>query len=377
MTDEAFVLTDGESSLGLLALIPDASDENAVDEAIRVTVELLHEIVERDGWTVEGQPGIQLIATPDELPQLPPDVDDEARDDHDALAGALMPPAKAVFVTQRVTGPPLPTTGLIGTSLIAQTQERLSLARVIDHPGESGRAREEAIRQHIQEFLPGGLRLETGFVVDALGGQSRQIDLILYYGDYYPVFRVNGLPLVPVEAVIAVFEVKANVGSRAVLADCYEVLASVKRLDRSNRGTNRVLTGGSAIDIRPEDYEIFQVQVLGAVVAESSIGVSVWFEVTQAWCADHPRTLWPNFFVSASSFVGAYQEDDRSGSMRITADTTSAARLAILQGAQSENPLGFLTHEVLNFARVAVRVDYSPMDYLGGSHNLGVETRPF
>ena len=173
------------------------------------------------------------------------------------------------------------------------------------------------------------------------------------------------------------FEVKANVGSRAVLADCYEVLASVKRLDRSNRGTNKVLTGGSAIDIPPEDYEIFQVQVLGAVVAESSVGVSVWFEATQAWCAEHPRTLWPNFFVSASSFVGAYQKDDRGGGTAISTDTTSAARLAILRGAQSENPLAFLTHEVLNFARVAVRVDYSPMDYLGGAHNLGVETCPF
>jgi hypothetical protein len=370
------VFTDGES-LGVAALIPDASDESAKDEAIRAIVERLHEVAERDGWRVEGEPEIELIATPDDLPQLPPDADDEARHDHDALASVLIPPAAAVFVTQRVTGPDLPSTGLIGTSLIAQTKERLSLARVLDHPGESGRAREEAIRQHIQEFLPGGLRLETGFVVDAMGGQSRQIDLILYFGDYYPVFRVNGLPIVPVEAVIAVFEVKANVGSRAVLTDCYDVLASVKRLDRSNRGTNRVLTGGSAIDIPPEGYEKFQVQVLGAVVAESSIGVSVWFEATQAWCANHPRTLWPNFFVSASSFVGAYQEDRRGDGPAITADTTSAARLAILRGPQSESPLAFLTHEVLNFARVAVRVDYSPMDYLGGSHNLGVETHPF
>jgi hypothetical protein len=107
---------------------------------------------------VEGQPEIQLIATPDDLPPLPPD-------QHDTFASALIPPAAAVFVTQRVTGPLLPTAGLIGTSLTAQTKERLFLARVIDHPGESGRAREEAIRQHIQEFLPGDLRLETGFVV--------------------------------------------------------------------------------------------------------------------------------------------------------------------------------------------------------------------
>ena len=249
------------------------------------------------------------------------------------------------------------------------------MARVLDHPGESGRAREEAIRQHLQEFLPGGLGLETGFVVDALGGQSRQIDLILYHDSYYPIFRVNGIAIVPIEAVVAVFEIKANVGSQAVLTDCYDVLASVKRLDRSNQGRNGVLLAGTAHDVSPEDYELFQMQILGGVVAEESITTRTWFDATQDWCKKNPRKLWPNFFVSAMRYVGAYQFTSSEG-RGITTNTVVAEQLASLAGPAAEDPLSFLTHEVRNFSRVAVKVDYAPASYLGGLHNLGVETYP-
>ena len=275
--------------------------------------------------------------------------------------------------------PDLPTTGLINSSLVALTNERLSVARLLDHPGESGRAREEAIRQHIQEFLPGGLGLEAGFVVDASGGQSRQIDLILYHKTYYPIFRVNGIAIVPIEAVVAVFEIKADVGSRAVLTDCYQVLASVKRLDRSNDGRNPVLLGGGqVIDVSSEDYQKFQMQVLGAVVAEKSITTKTWSETTQEWCRNNPRHLWPNFFVSAKQFVGAYQVTSPDDNTGITTDTVAAEeRLVTLAGPAAQDPLSFLTHEVLNFSRVAVQVDYFPESYFGGARNLGVVTYPF
>ena len=370
------VFTDGES-LAVIAVIPSASDQQAKLTATRAAVEKLREVAARDGWTPKGEAHVQVIATLDDLTQLLSDSKHEILSAFDPLSDALAQGAAVAFATQAITGPKPQTTGLIGSSLVSQTRERLRLARVLDHPGESGRAREEAIRQHIEEFMPSGLKLETGFVVDALDNQSRQIDLILYHLDYYPVFRVNGLPIVPIEAVVAVFEVKANVGSRAVLRDCYDVLASVKRLDRSNRETNRVLAGGSSIEVASQDYERFQLQVLGAVVAESSIGIPHWFDATQEWCASHPRRLWPNFFVSSSTFVGTYQSESEDGQTAITADTTVANCLAALSGSNSEDPLGFLSHEVLNFARVAVKVDYSPMSYLGGSRNLGVETRPF
>lgn len=368
------VFTNGDA-LGTLEFVRDASNEQALWDATNAALHRLREAIERDQWALEGEPEVFLARTPEELPPLGSLVGEQAWQE---LIEALdSGEAAAIFATQRVTVS-ASTPGLIGVSLIAQTKERLALAGILSHPGESGRAREEAIRQHLLEFLPGGLSLETGFVIDALGAQSRQIDLILYFGDYYPVFRINGLPIVPIEAVIAVFEVKANVSSRAVLADCYEVLATVKRLDRSNRGRNYLISDGrNPISISPDRYNDFQLQVLGAVVAERSVGNAIWFETTQDWCATHSRREWPNFFVSASAFVGTYQADGPNNQTYITANTTLAARLALLQGEKSESPLGFLTHEVLNFARVARRVDYSPMSYLGGSHNLGVETRPF
>jgi hypothetical protein len=127
---------------------------------------------------------------------------------------------------------------LLMESFVRQALERLRVAALLGHPGEIGRAREDALRDHLRSFLPPTLGVSTGFVIDAQGGRSRQIDIIINLADYHAVFMVSGIPLVPVEAVIAVFEIKSSVHSRAVLHDCYDVLKSVKQLDRSNGGRN-------------------------------------------------------------------------------------------------------------------------------------------
>lgn len=346
-----------------LAESSDIDRDQAVEHGCRELLRLARE----HGFVTQGHPEVVVARQPGELPPF---------EDEDPVAGnrerqelvELLSDGRleVVFVTQKIERATTP--GLIGESLVAQTRERLAIARVLDHPGESGRAREEAIRQHLQAFLPSGLGLETGFVIDGLGGRSRQIDLILYFSDYHPIFRVGGLPLVPVEAVIAVFEVKAEVGSTAVLADCYEVLASVKELDRSNLNKNYLLNDREPIKPDRTWWEHFQLQVLGVVVAERSITPETWLDATQQWCSDHSRRSWPNFFVSAASFVGAYRGTPYGASSPgMTADTTIAEELAVLPSVEPHSPLAWLTEETLNFVRVARRVDYSPRDYLGAA----------
>ena len=51
---------------------------------------------------------------------------------------------------------------------------KLNGARLISHPGEAGRARENVIADALRSFVPDAFGIDTGFVVDALGGQSRQ-----------------------------------------------------------------------------------------------------------------------------------------------------------------------------------------------------------
>lgn len=120
-------------------------------------------------------------------------------------------------------------------SFVRQTIERLSVASLLEHPGEVGRARENALRDHLRSFLPPSLGVSTGFVIDALGGRSKQMDVIIHFADYHAVFNVNDVPLVPIEAVIAVIEIKSDASSRKVLHECYEIIASCKRLDKIQR----------------------------------------------------------------------------------------------------------------------------------------------
>jgi hypothetical protein len=155
-------------------------------------------------------------------------------------------------------------------SFVRQTIERLAVAALLIHPGEVGRAREEALRDHLGSFLPPSIGISTGFIIDALGGRSRQIDIILHFTDYHAVFTLNGIPLIPVEAVIAIVEVKSRVQSKEVLRDCYDVIASAKTLDRSNRGQNLYLIDRQPAPLKTQDWAHFQFQVFGAVLSATS-----------------------------------------------------------------------------------------------------------
>lgn len=341
-------------------------DEQARSEGVRMAKLHLEEMARSEGWHAQGEAEVIVADRPESLPIIPYEDPAVGQQTHDELVALLQGDAtEVVFVTQRMETSTTP--GSIGASLVAQTRERLSLARLLDHPGESGRAREEAIRQHLQAFLPSGLGLETGFVIDASGRRSRQIDLILYFSDYHPLFRISGIPLVPVEAVVAVFEVKAEVGSRAVLHDCYDVLASVKLLDRSNLGRNYLLMDREPVHVSPEVFEHFQLQVFGVVVAERGISADTWFDATSDWCKATSRSAWPNCVAMASGYVGTYRapHDPPRAGHYVTPDVNAASELVVLPKNEHEDPLAWLTVEVLNFVRVARRVDYSPSHYMG------------
>jgi hypothetical protein len=67
--------------------------------------------------------------------------------------------------------------------------------------------------------------VSTGFVVDALGGKSKQIDVVVYRTDYAPVFEIGRVKHFLVESVVAVLEVKAAIDSQADLTRALENIA--------------------------------------------------------------------------------------------------------------------------------------------------------
>lgn len=261
-------------------------------------------------------------------------------------------------------------------SFVTQTTERLRAAMVLGHGGEVGRAREQALRDLLRSFLPPSLGVTTGFVIDAHGGKSRQMDIIIHFADYHAVFTVGDIPLVPVEAVIAVIEVKSNAASTAVLRDCYDNLATVKALDRSNSGRNVYLVDREPCHLPPEMWRHFQFQVFACVLAVQSLRRESWLDTTSTWCEEHDQSVWPNFYCGIDDYIGTYL-NETDGRLFGSPNPTGAVQYAAWNPA-GETPLAWAVQEVLNFVRVARRVDYRPTSYLSkaATPDEDILTRP-
>jgi hypothetical protein len=106
------------------------------------------------------------------------------------------------------------------------------LATEIEHPGESGTAREKALRALLSRYLPERAAIGSVFVIDATGDQSRQVDVVIYDRAYGVDFEVVGKHFFPCETVLAVGEVKSQITSTERLREALGNIASVKSLDR-------------------------------------------------------------------------------------------------------------------------------------------------
>ena len=103
--------------------------------------------------------------------------------------------------------------------------------------GQVGSAREVPTRKKLEQLLPRGIAVGSGFVIDSFGTTSQQIDVVLYERDLCPVYSINDDPettYYPCEGVIAVGEIKSEMSSNE-LRDVFDKSASVRRLRRHMR----------------------------------------------------------------------------------------------------------------------------------------------
>lgn len=83
------------------------------------------------------------------------------------------------------------------------------------HNPSTGALAEAVLRQFLKEHLPGGVGVKQGFIVDSLGNLSRQCDILIYDSHLYaPFYQTGDLAVVPVEAVIAIIEVKTSINKK-------------------------------------------------------------------------------------------------------------------------------------------------------------------
>jgi hypothetical protein len=107
-------------------------------------------------------------------------------------------------------------------------------AAAINHPGLQGEVREILVRELLRPLLPPTFALGTGKIVDHLGNESDQIDVVIYDRAVMPPLLFSQtavLGLFPVEACVYAIEVKST-ATAATWAQASRNATSLLRLAR-------------------------------------------------------------------------------------------------------------------------------------------------
>lgn len=106
--------------------------------------------------------------------------------------------------------------------------------QAITHPGAKGSAIEKGWRKMLSKYLPWRYCVSKGFVVDAEGGMSDEIDLIVHDRQYSPLlFKHQGALYIPAESVYGVFEIRPDLDAEN-LEYAGQKAASVRKLVRTS-----------------------------------------------------------------------------------------------------------------------------------------------
>ena len=183
------------------------------------------------------------------------------------------------------------------------------LSKEISHNLSSGEARESVLVSMLSKYLPKRVGIDRGFVIDAHGQESKQLDVIIYDSTVGTIFEVNEVKYFPCETVLAVGEVKSEIDSTSKLNDALDKLKSAKILDRTNHGTNKLITGpglsieGIAFD--PQRYH--RDQIFGFIFTSSGLEKETLFHGIQLFNFQNPRTVWMNLLCDRERFVISYK----------------------------------------------------------------------
>ncbi len=239
------------------------------------------------------------------------------------------------------------------------------LAAETEHRGEAGMAREGALRELLARYLPKRAGVDTGFVIDATGARSKQLDIVIYDRTAATVFDIRRVKYFACETVIAVGQVKTGIRTRKMLSDALENIASVKELDRSNRDANttRPITGAGYSMSPPFTFDPkhkHRDQILGFVFTGASLREETLAEELRRWNASHPRTVWPNIYCDHNAFLASYEANDG-----LTTSSMEAERLYITGEPERKNLLLLFIALLSTFVTEAHVARPNLFDYAG------------
>lgn len=183
------------------------------------------------------------------------------------------------------------------------------LAREVSHNLSSGESRESALRGQLEKYLPRRIGIEKGFVIDAHGGESQQIDVVIYDKTVATVFDINEIKYFPCEVVIAVGEVKSDILSTDKLIDALHKIKSVKELDRSNNGKNHAIVGPGLSKgwIKFNPNQNHRDQIFGFIFTSTSMTRESVISYLQDYNRRTNRRYWMNLFCDMNKFLISYE----------------------------------------------------------------------
>jgi hypothetical protein len=241
----------------------------------------------------------------------------------------------------------------------AQLRLELQAADYITHPGENGRAREEAVRRFLRIIVPPAFGIDTGFVTDVHGSVSCQVDIVIYRLHYHPVFEIAGVKHFMVESVAAVIENKASIKSREVFEKAFNNIVSIKKLDRTGGGNNRFVMdfhgGGKLITPNNPQHQIF-----GAIIAQESLSEETLLSEWQSHCSNHSVHHYPNTYVDLDEFVLLYLNAEQKICLYPEQANSFATTAPHIMG---NRPLLDFVHLLANQLRTAGTIDYDVTRY--------------
>lgn len=191
--------------------------------------------------------------------------------------------------------------------LLKSVAEQMRIAlqqKLIPHPGELGTGREEVIRDFLRRHLPKRFSVSTGFVFDAHGKVSRQIDVIIYDAYSCPAFEaVGGKMFFPCESVVAVGEAKSQLTSTKKVEEAFDNLRSVKELDRSAGNQNLSIRDGHLIDHKHNHLDQIFTFLL---VTDKCVTAKSMREILFYYNRDYPRYQWVNLCYYFDQYLITY-----------------------------------------------------------------------
>ena len=168
--------------------------------------------------------------------------------------------------------------------------------------------REVVLRRFLAEHLPKRFNVDTGFVFDHSERCSDQMDIVIVDSSVCPFFEDAGQRrFFPVEAVVAVGQVRSSATSRNEWLGALDNLESVKRLDRSGGGQSCDLFYGEKLDQRSHHlHQVFSF----LFVCGQSLAAETAREFPLEYLANREPHLWPNISYAMDRYLLTFCCDD-------------------------------------------------------------------